>query len=99
MGDTQETISSFPKHVRQQIGWGLDNVQHGRDPPDWKPMKSVGSGVREIRTRDADGQYRVIYVVVSRHGVYVLHAFQKKTQKTPKRDIDLARARLKEIEP
>jgi phage-related protein len=72
-------------------------VQHGLDPADWKPMTIVGSGVREIRIRDAAGAFRVIYVATRQEAIYVLHAFQKKTQRTPARDIDLAAARLREI--
>jgi phage-related protein len=58
---------------------------------------SIGHGVREIRIRQASGAYRVIYLATIDDAVHVLHAFQKKTQATAKRDIDLARARLKQI--
>ena len=60
-------------------------------------MPSIGSGVREVRIHDAAGAFRVIYIATRREAVYVLHAFQKKTQATPKRDLDLAEARLKEL--
>ena len=60
-------------------------------------MKSIGPGVREIRLRDATGAFRVIYVAKVADAVYVLHAFQKKTQQTAKRDLDLAAARLKQM--
>ena len=66
------------------------------DPSDWKPMNNVGRGVREIRIHH-EGQYRVIYVAKFDDAVYVLHAFRKKTQKTRKQDIEIARRRLKEI--
>ena len=59
-------------------------------------MKSVGPGVREIRI-SSQGQYRIIYIATFEDAVYVLHAFQKKTQKTPKADIELAKSRLKEV--
>ena len=59
-------------------------------------MTTVGVGVREIRIHHA-GQYRVIYVAKINHAAHVLHAFQKKTQKTRKQDIDIAKRRLKEI--
>jgi phage-related protein len=71
-------------------------VQHGQEPSDWKPLKTVGSGVREIRIQQ-DGQYRVIYVATLAENIRVLHAFQKKTQKTRKRDLEIARQRLKQI--
>jgi phage-related protein len=72
-------------------------VQLGLDPDDWKPMTTVGSGVREIRIRDEAGAFRVLYVANIGDIVYVLHAFQKKTQQTAKRDLDLAASRLKQI--
>ena len=56
-------------------------------------MSTIGAGAREIRVRGEDGAYRVFYVVVSAEAVYVLHAFQKKSQKTLKADIDKGRAR------
>jgi phage-related protein len=72
-------------------------VQRGLDPDDWKPMNSIGSGVREIRVRDASGAYRVIYVAQLSDAIYVLHAFQKKAQRTSERDISLARVRFREL--
>ena len=77
------------------LNWEL-LVQLGLDPSDWKPMSSIGSGVREIRVR-AGGAYRVIYLSSRPEGVYVLHCFQKKTQKTAPRDIELAKSRFKQI--
>jgi phage-related protein len=73
--------------------WGRRRVDQ---PSDWKPMTSVGAGVREIRIH-ADGEYRVLYLATRPDAVYVLHAFVKKRQRTAKLDLDLARARLKEL--
>ena len=75
----------------------MDRVQRGLTPYDWKPMATVGSGVREIRVRDESGAYRVLYVAKLEDAVYVLHCFQKKTQATSKRDIDLAAKRYREL--
>ena len=72
-------------------------VQIGEEPSDWKPMTSIGPGVREIRIRKASGAYRVIYLATIGAAVHVLHAFQKKTQKTPKGDIEIVRARFGQI--
>ena len=58
-------------------------------------MKSVGPGVREIRIRDTSGAFRVLYVATRADAVYVLHAFQKKTQATAKREPDAAALRLR----
>ena len=78
-------------------GHQLDQVEHGRDPDDWKPMPSVGPGVRDIRIRDAAGAFRVIYVARFASTIYVLHCFQKKTQATRKGDVDLARNRYRDL--
>lgn len=74
----------------------MSEVQHGNDPDDWKPLKTVGPGVREIRIREASGAFRVIYLATLPDRVLVLHAFQKKTQATPHKDIELAVRRLRE---
>lgn len=73
-------------------------VQLGRDPDDWKPLNAVGTGVREIRVRDVRGIFRVMYVSKFRDMVYVLHCFQKKTQKTSCGDIETAVRRYKELQ-
>jgi phage-related protein len=78
-------------------GFQLDRVQHGEDPDDWKPMNSIGSGVREIRVRDADGAFRIIDVAKLGDAIYVLHCFQKKSQRTSKEDIALAVRRYKQL--
>ena len=72
-------------------------VQFGGDPTDFKPMPGVGSGACEIRVRDLTGAFRVIYVAKFSDAIYVLHAFQKKTQKTTKGDLELAMKRYKLI--
>jgi len=97
LGDSLDALRRFAQDARHQAGFQLDRVQHGLDPDDWKPMKSIGVGVREIRVRDATGAFRVIYVAKFEGGVYVLHCFQKKAEKTEKAVLDLARARLKEL--
>jgi len=72
-------------------------VQVGREPTDFKPLPTVGSGACEIRIRDAAGAFRVVYVATCGEAVYVLHAFQKKTRKTSQADIDLAVQRYRLI--
>jgi len=92
-----EQLRAFPEPVRKEAGVQLHKLQLGLDPHDWKPMTAIGSGVREIRIRDDSGAFRVIYITKIEDAVYVLHAFQKKTQQTAKRDLDLAAARLRQI--
>ena len=82
---------------KPSCGWfRLGFVQRGLEPSDWKPMQEVGAGVREIRIHVL-GEWRVLYVAKFAESVYVLHAFQKKTQKTTREDIGLARARYRQI--
>jgi phage-related protein len=89
-------MRDFPADARRQAGFELDSVQRGLEPSDWKPMTSVGTGVREIRIRVL-GEWRVIYVAKLADAIYVLHAFQKKTQRTRREDIELARRRYRQI--
>jgi len=94
LGDSLGSIRKFPGDARQDIGFQLDKVQRGDRADDFKPIPSVGRGVEEIRVRGEDGAYRVIYTARMTDAVYVLHAFQKKTEATPKRDIDIAKNRF-----
>lgn len=97
LGTTLQDLRSWPAMARQEGGHQLDQVQRGLDPDDWKPMPTVGPGVREIRIREADGAFRLIYVASFAEAVYVLHAFQKKTQQTAKRDLELATRRFRDL--
>ncbi|MFT5133383.1 MAG: phage-related protein [Gammaproteobacteria bacterium] len=90
-GSTLADIRAFPREARQDAGYQLSQVQLGFDSSDWKPITSVAAGVREIRIRK-HGEYRVIYITKVNDAVYVLHAFQKKTRTTPKKDINVAKA-------
>ncbi|MBF0247458.1 MAG: type II toxin-antitoxin system RelE/ParE family toxin [Alphaproteobacteria bacterium] len=96
-GSALDDLRAFPVSARREAGHQIDLLQRGRDPDDWKPMKGIGRGVREIRIRDAGGAFRVIYVAKFADAVYILHCFQKKTQKTSKTDIDLAAKRYREL--
>lgn len=96
-GTSKTDLAAFPQDVRREAGHQLGRVQHGLEPSDWKPMLTIGPGVREIRIREESGQYRVLYVAKFADAIHVLHAFQKKTQRTAKMDIELAKKRYKEI--
>jgi phage-related protein len=86
----------FPEIARQRTGFQVRKVQNGEDPDDWKPMPTIGKGVREIRISDSAGIYRTVYLANLPDAVHVYHVFQKKTQKTDKRDIDIAKMRYQE---
>lgn len=81
----------------REAGHQLDKVQHGLPPDDSKAIPSIGAGAIELRIWDEAGTFRVVYVAKLQDVIYVLHCFQKKTQQTAKRDIDLARKRLKDL--
>jgi phage-related protein len=97
IGTSLDDLRSFPPSARREAGHQLDRVQHGLEPSDWKPMRSIGAGAREIRVRDSAGAFRVIYVVKIKDAIYVLHCFQKKTQKTSRHDHHVAMARYAEL--
>ena len=97
-GSSLDDLRAFPLPARREAGHQLDQVQHGQEPDDWKPMAIVGKGVKEIRRRDAAGAFRIIYVAKLADVVYVLHCFQKKTEKTSKTDLDLAAKRYRELQ-
>ena len=96
LGDSLEAIRTFPAFARIRIGRQIARVQDGLEPHDWKPMPSVGLGVSELRVR-AERAYRVIYVAKFAEGIYIVHAFEKKAQRTPKPDIELARTRFRAL--
>ena len=95
-GSSRNDVRGFPTAVRQAIGYELDLLQRGERPGDWKPMPSIGPGVAELRIH-VDGEHRVLYVVGYAEAIYVLHAFVKKRSKTGRRDLELARKRLSEV--
>lgn len=96
VGSSLNDLRSFPDDARRAAGFELRAVQNGLEPSDWKPVRAVGSGVREIRIH-VRGEWRVIYVAQRIDAVYVLHAFGKKGRKTSRQDIELARRRYKQI--
>jgi phage-related protein len=96
-GSALANLREFPEVVRQEAGHQLRRVQHGLEPHDWKPVNPVGRGAREIRIRDANGAYRVIYVAHIREAIYGLHCFQKKSEKTAFVDLSLAARRYRDV--
>ena len=95
-GSSRADVRGFPEPAQHRIGGELWFVQLGLNPADWKPMPVVGPGVREMRVH-AGGEFRVLYVAHLAKAVYVLHAFHKKSRKTPKSDIEVARQRLRSL--
>lgn len=96
VGGSRDDVRAFPDDARRRAGFELHQVQQGLPPSDWKPMKALGTGVMELRIRTGV-EHRVFFIARFEEAVYVLHAFEKKTRRTPKRDIDLGRARLRSL--
>ena len=97
LGDSLKCLRDFPEGARHDAGYQLDKVQRGRQPDDFKPMPVIGNGVEEIRVSNSSGAYRVIYLARQPEAVYVLHAFQKKTQATSKKDLEIAKRRFRQL--
>jgi phage-related protein len=97
----RRVIDGFPLEIREDLADAVARLEEGHKlaMPLSRPMPSIGAGVHELRLRDRSGVYRVIYVVVRARHIDLVHAFKKTSQKTPKTDIDLAKARIKEIKP
>jgi phage-related protein len=99
VGNALAELREFPQAARHDAGYELHKVQCGEQPADFKPMPSIGPGVEELRVRDVSGAYRVIYTARMADAIYVLCAFQKKTQRTVRADIELARRRFALLRP
>jgi phage-related protein len=96
-GTSLDELKAFPPGAGREAGHQLDQVQRGREPDDWKPMPTIGLGVREIRIRQSRGAFRVIHVAKFEAAIYVLHCFEKRSQATRPADINLAIARYKAL--
>ena len=96
LGASRNDVRAFPRDAKKLTGVQLRRVQQGLDPLDWKPMPTVGPGVREIRVHTAL-EHRVLYVAKFVEAVYVLHAFEKRSRKTAIRDVELARQRFRAL--
>jgi phage-related protein len=92
-GDSLEQIRSWPEDARKNIGGDLRRLEDHEDPLDSKPMGDVLPGVSELRDRDKDFWYRLLYALEFGY-VYVLHCFNKKSNRTLKNDIKVAKQRL-----
>jgi len=96
VGSARNDLRAFPAAARRQAGHEIDLLQQGLEPNDFRPMPSIGAGVYELRIRAA-GAFRVFYVAKFAEGLYVLHAFQKKTQQTGRLDVEIGAKRYREV--
>ena len=96
LGSSRYDLRHFPGNARQRAGYELYLVQSGLPPSDWKSMSSIGAGVQEIRLH-TELEHRVLYVAKFEEAIYVIHAFEKKSRKTARYDLELAKSRLSEL--
>ena len=97
LGNSRDELLKFPDEARREAGYQLHKVQVGLEPADFKPITTIGLGVEEIRIREESGAFRVFYIARLDEVVYVLHAFQKKSQQTPQKDIELGQKRYRDL--
>ena len=99
VADSRRALLEFPRDVRRQVGFALYQAQMGGKHVDAKPLKGLGSGVLEVISDHRGDTFRTVYTVRLKHGVYVLHAFQKKSKQgiaTPKSAISRVKQRLEQ---
>src|SRR5262245_19984861 len=97
VGSSRSDLRKFPQEARRKAGFELRAVQREQEPSDFKPMPVVCPGTYELRIQ-TDDAYRVFYVAKFEEAIYVLHAFQKKTQKTSKHDLAIGRQRYQTVQ-
>lgn len=97
VGTSLKDLLSLPDDVKREAGYQLHRIQNGLDPENWKPFKEIGLGVKEIRISDDGDAFRVIYIAKFSEKIYVLHSFQKKSQKTSLKDTKIAKTRYSAI--
>jgi phage-related protein len=95
----EDELQDWPEEVRGELADAIARLERGHllSMPLSRPMPSVAPGVHELRFRDRSGVYRVLYWLAGAGTVWLLHAFSKKSQKTPQREIETARERLRRI--
>ncbi len=96
LGSSLEDVRAFPADTRRAAGYQLRRIQCGLMPSDWKDLSSVGPGVFEIRLHTGV-EHRVFYVAKFTEAIYVLHAFEKKTRRARRADIETGRHRYAEL--
>ena len=97
LGSSLKTIKGFPEEAKQQIGYEIHRLQKGKDPTDFAPMKEVGSGVFEIRVSEDQSWFRAFYVTKFEDEIHILHAFEKKRNKTSPKDINAGKRVYKQL--
>ncbi len=97
LGDSLTRLRDFPREAMREAGYQVDRVQSGLMPTHYRPMPTIGPGVMEIKIRDSSGAFRIFYVANRGDVLYILHCFQKKSQKTERQDIETGKHRYKDL--
>ncbi len=97
VGTSYKDLLCFPVEAKQDVGYQLHRVQNGLNPEDWKPFQAIGAGVKEIRISNDGDAFRIMYIAKFAGKIYVLHSFQKKSQKTRPLDIEIAKIRYNAV--
>jgi phage-related protein len=98
LGDAKVVLSAFPQEIKSVFGYSLRRLQKGLLPDcDARRMESIGRGVWELKAADERAWYRLIYLTRIGNSLYVLHAFEKDSRKTDRRDLEIAKSRLKSV--
>jgi phage-related protein len=98
VGDAKEVLSGFPPEIKSVLGYSLRRLQRGLLPDcDARRMEPIGKGVWELKVADSRTWYRLIYLARIGNALYVLHVFEKSSRKTDRRDLEIAKSRLKSV--
>ena len=98
----RKSFEAFPQGAQDEIMEALTIAAEGDKAEIAKPMKGLGSGVFEVALKYRTDAYRTVYALQLADAIWVVHAFQKKSTqgiKTPRKEIDLIRERLKRLQP
>lgn len=95
----EKEILGFPEQIRRNFLEVVNDLKNGvvLSMPLSRKMEGMPKGTFEIRLKERSGNYRVIYILKKKDAFYFVHAFQKKTKKTPKKNIDLALKRIRRL--
>lgn len=95
----QKELTKFPKEILEDFVDAVAKLSQGLQlsMPLSKPMPIIGKNVHELRFRDKSGSYRILYLIRKKDAIYMIHAFHKKAQQTPKTNIDLTKKRIRRI--
>lgn len=97
-GDSLDVLRGFPTPIKRNFGREIQRLQEGEKPQDSRPMQSIGQGVFELRQADDDGWYRLVYLKKIAERFFMLHCFVKKSAKTSRKDLNIAKNRLKQVQ-